>query len=1082
MKKRILAAIMAICMALALLPTDALATDIVSDDNAEVSEDVNNPLLENADIMGMNEEAELATDQSETSGTCGANLRWEFADGTLTISGTGEMGVDSIPPWSQLNVKTAIIQEGVTSIGFNAFRECSKLTSVKIPSSVKIIGGQAFSHCNSLINIMLPDSITTIERAAFWGCTSLTSITLPKSVTSIGDCAFYECTNLTNITLPDSVETIEDYTFYKCSKLMSMKIPDSVKTIETRAFSGCASLTDIILPNSVGVIESGAFAECISLESITIPGSVKFCDGLVKEGVFYRCTNLTAVTILDGVTYINKEIFKYCSSLTSITLPDSIEYIGDYAFSYCGNLSNIEIPRSVVSIGKGAFDECESLTSIEMPSGVPSIEDFTFWGCGNLSNIEIPRSVTSIGFAAFVDCESLSDIYYAGSEDEWGNISIDKESNECLTNATIHYNSTGIGMGSGGGEEPVKPPVKPPVEPPTDVTDTSLQQFNGVYYYDTIARTGVNVDLLWSWNYLLTWGSEIYNQSLAKMGVVLSASIEGSTDEAAKILINNLGCDKAVFYETSPGALFAHRTIKKADGNIEHIIFIVVRGTTSGIDVANDILSAMNKGDWGFNDMYSILRSKLSEWSNSYGEINASNTKFFVTGHSLGGACANLISAQLSETYGKNNVFGYTYAAPSPFAEELSENNYRNIHNFLCYNDNVPSRLSLQGSWYGNGYHTWFYPGNSSQIATNYTTLTGKSWLDTYKENKLLRLHAPSAYMAFLMTNLNLNKVEATVSYIRVKCPVDVEIYNSSNELVGHIVNDEVDYDNYTSDVMLTVTDGAKCVYFLNDDTYTIKFIGTGDGTMAYTVASKDMNSDTIEETKVYSNIIISDGKQLKSIVSSYNESNTDILVGIPNVELLVVDDEGNAVARVLSDSEAATTGKGSGAEVPVSSDNPNNKPGNQPDNNQPASSDSSTTVKKTWTWKPTTPDEKKRFACVGGEIVEYTMQKGSAYPLEIRNSVQGPKCFVSFEAVLGGYTIGRTYNIYPDRNKTYGMDKEVQFTMTIPKSIYKVGREYKMVCVTENGLPVIYEDLDDDPKTITIKTNKFYAYALIYK
>lgn len=133
-------------------------------------------------------------------------------------------------------------------------------------------------------------------------------------------------------------------------------------------------------------------------------------------------------------------------------------------------------------------------------------------------------------------------------------------------------------------------------------------------------------------------------------------------------------------------------------------------------------------------------------------------------------------------------------------------------------------------------------------------------------------------------------------------------------------------------------------------------------------------------------------------------------------------------------------------------------------------------------TWKPTTPDEKKRYACVGGEAVQYTLDKDNPYRLIIEKAMQGPLCFDSFEAVLGDYMIGRTYNIYIYPDKVYSTDKEVQFTIKIPKAIYKPGREYKMICVTKNGLPIVYEDLDKNPETVSVRTNKFYAYALIYK
>ena len=132
--------------------------------------------------------------------------------------------------------------------------------------------------------------------------------------------------------------------------------------------------------------------------------------------------------------------------------------------------------------------------------------------------------------------------------------------------------------------------------------------------------------------------------------------------------------------------------------------------------------------------------------------------------------------------------------------------------------------------------------------------------------------------------------------------------------------------------------------------------------------------------------------------------------------------------------------------------------------------------------WTPTTPDEKKRYALMGKEPVEYIPAVTNSYDLTVRNSMQGPKCVDSFEAVLGDYTIGRTYSIYPVKNKVSSMDQAAKLTLTIPKALRTDGRTFKMICVTEDGTPYILNDLDKDPNTITFETNKFYAFALIYK
>ena len=173
------------------------------------------------------------------------------------------------------------------------------------------------------------------------------------------------------------------------------------------------------------------------------------------------------------------------------------------------------------------------------------------------------------------------------------------------------------------------------------------------------------------------------------------------------------------------------------------------------------------------------------------------------------------------------------------------------------------------------------------------------------------------------------------------------------------------------------------------------------------------------------------------------------------------------------------------------SSDNPNNnhdgdKPGNTSNENNFGVNDPgenysgiNTVVE---TWKPTTPDEIERYACMGKEAIKYILPKDNGYQIDIENAMQGPMCFQAFELVLGDYTIGRTYNIYALSDTIYSTDEEIRITIEIPSAIYKKDREYKMICVTKGGQPFIYDDLDSNPETITIETNKFYAYALIYK
>ena len=106
-------------------------------------------------------------------------------------------------------------------------------------------------------------SVTSIGEEAFYECSGLTSVTIGNSVTSIGDRAFYECDGLTSVTIPNSVTSIGSGVFDGCSGLTSVTIPNSVTSIGSGAFSGCSGLTSVTIPNSVTSIGDSAFEGCI---------------------------------------------------------------------------------------------------------------------------------------------------------------------------------------------------------------------------------------------------------------------------------------------------------------------------------------------------------------------------------------------------------------------------------------------------------------------------------------------------------------------------------------------------------------------------------------------------------------------------------------------------------------------------------------------------------------------------------------------------------------------------------------------------------------------------------------------------
>ena len=179
----------------------------------------------------------------------------------------------------------------------------------------------AFHGRKNLTSAVITDGVTSIGSYAFWNCENLESINIPDSVTSIGDHAFSVCSNLTSVTLGSGIVEIRDWAFSGCQSLKSINIPDGIATIDDGTFSGCRSLSKITLPNSVESIGECAFRDCEGLLEITIPDSVTS----IGNKAFYGL-DLTSITIPSGVMYIGKYAFIQCAYLSNIVFEDTASW------------------------------------------------------------------------------------------------------------------------------------------------------------------------------------------------------------------------------------------------------------------------------------------------------------------------------------------------------------------------------------------------------------------------------------------------------------------------------------------------------------------------------------------------------------------------------------------------------------------------------------------------------------------------------------------------------------------------------------------------------------------------------------
>lgn len=160
--------------------------------------------------------------------------------------------------FSNLPTEEAILTEGITYIGRNAFKECDKLHQVVLPISVEEIGDAAFENCSNLKSVSLPSVLKISGDGVFKG-TGLRTIEIPRSVFWLGEGLLAECESLDHLTIPENIERIPDRMFENCRNLKKVELHENLREIGERAFFGCSSLDFLIIPDSVKQIGQDAF-------------------------------------------------------------------------------------------------------------------------------------------------------------------------------------------------------------------------------------------------------------------------------------------------------------------------------------------------------------------------------------------------------------------------------------------------------------------------------------------------------------------------------------------------------------------------------------------------------------------------------------------------------------------------------------------------------------------------------------------------------------------------------------------------------------------------------------------------------
>lgn len=341
----------------------------------------------------------------------------------------------------------------LTSLGENAFSNCTGLNSIIIPNNVKSIDNNAFLGCNSLTSVSMENPVpctlasnsfpnranatlyvpagskAAYSSAKYWKefkaiveidassmnitfadaavkmlCVSKAewdtngdgelSIAEAAAITNLGNTFYYKnIKSFNELQFFTGVTAIDGQAFYCCETLESLVLPENVTTIGNSAFSGCENLTDIIIPNQVTSINDGAFYGCSGLSSITIPRSV----ASIGIGAFTSCSGLNSIVVEEGNQIYDSR--NNCNALIETATNTIIK-----------GTKNTIIPNDITNIGASAFSNVKGITEIAIPNSVTSIGNSAFYSCNDLTSITLPDGITTLEKELFSFCSNLSSI------------------------------------------------------------------------------------------------------------------------------------------------------------------------------------------------------------------------------------------------------------------------------------------------------------------------------------------------------------------------------------------------------------------------------------------------------------------------------------------------------------------------------------------------------------------------------------------------------------------------------------------------------------------------------------------------
>lgn len=409
-----------------------------------------------------------ATDETD-GGWCGRELQWRLSDdGVLTIYGTGEMtdfAEANATPWyyRRQMINTIIANDGVTSIGSNAFSGCDRVELVCLPATLERVGANAFIGCDALISVaFMGDQTAWNKLTILSGNEALLNaeLHLDGEVVASGDIGLNEDDNvwwtlsaagvlriggtgamrdyhtdgddaapwhwdapITRVIIEEGVTYVGADAFFHIDTLTDVTIPVSVQEIGYRAFYCDDSLMTVHYNGDYSQWQNIRIRQknesLIGVQLITADDRV-VASGMCGDDLRWKLTAGGALW-LSGTgrmtDYSPQNPAPWSAYAADIKLvgalaleTNSFSSIGAYAFANCEKLEYVMLDiDTVTTVGDYAFMNCAALQSVDdFFNKIKTMGTGVFMNCRSLRHVMIPYSITSIPDYTFYGCSGLA--------------------------------------------------------------------------------------------------------------------------------------------------------------------------------------------------------------------------------------------------------------------------------------------------------------------------------------------------------------------------------------------------------------------------------------------------------------------------------------------------------------------------------------------------------------------------------------------------------------------------------------------------------------------------------------------------